>query len=185
MATTERLIVAQGGDVSTRAIAEAARIAEGTIFRVFPTKEAIIDAIFEDAFDADGFRREIGAVDPRADIKTRMVEVVAILQRRIHRIMALFSALGFRKPTSLAGQKKGARRELSSVEIAAVLEPDRDRLRLPPLESARLLQSIVMALSNPMMSHRSDAAPEEIVDVILNGIARHPLPVSHPNHADP
>src|SRR5579871_3796104 len=94
MATTERLIVDQGGDVSTRAIAEAAGIAEGTIFRVFPTKEAIIDAIFEDAFNRDAYRREVGAVNLNADLKTRMIEVVSILQRRVRRLMALFGAIG-------------------------------------------------------------------------------------------
>jgi AcrR family transcriptional regulator len=51
MAVTEKLLVERGKDVSTREIAEAAGIAEGTIFRVFATKDAIIDAIFADAFD--------------------------------------------------------------------------------------------------------------------------------------
>jgi AcrR family transcriptional regulator len=51
MAATERLLVERGKDVSTREIAEAAGIAEGTIFRVFATKDAIIEAIFADAFD--------------------------------------------------------------------------------------------------------------------------------------
>jgi AcrR family transcriptional regulator len=174
LAVTEKLIVAQGATVSTRAIAEAAGIAEGTIFRVFSTKEAIIDAIFEDAFDRDSYKRDIAAIDANAELRTRMIAVVAILQHRIRRIMALFTAIGFRKPAGMQGHKKGRRRHpFSDAEIVAILGPDRDRLRVPPAEVAGLIQAMVMALSNPVLAHRSSTGPEEIVDLILNGVARH------------
>lgn len=181
MAATERLIVAQGGNVSTRAIAEAAGIAEGTIFRVFETKEAIIDAIFEDAFDRDAFRDELSAVDRDTDLKTRMIELAGLLQRRMRRIMALFTAIGFRKPPSIHDHKRDVQRELGF--ITAILEPDCDALRLPPAEAARLLQAMVMALTSPMLTDRPDAAPEDIVDLVLNGIAR--PPVVSPSPASP
>src|SRR5438874_10581931 len=93
MAATERLIVAQGGNVGTKAIAEAAGIAEGTIFRVFPTKEAIIDAIFEDAFNYETRRAEIAAIDLKVDLETRLVALALILQRRMQRIQALLAAV--------------------------------------------------------------------------------------------
>ena len=171
MAATERLIVAQGGNVSTRAIAEAAGIAEGTIFRVFPTKEAIIDAIVEDAINPDTRKAEIAAIDPGADLETRLTELVAILQRRMRRLQALFAAIGFRKPASWQNRKAGGRHEFGMSEVAAILEPDQGRIRVPVPEAARLLFAVVMSLNNPMFGGRSDIDPKEVVDLFLNGVA--------------
>jgi AcrR family transcriptional regulator len=173
LAATESLIVAQGGSVSTRAIAKAAGIAEGTIFRVFPTKEAIVDAIFADAFDRTAFLEELAGLSTADPLETRMERVVAILQRRSRRIMALFGALGFRRPPGMDDHKPKAKphSDPALAGIAALLEPDRDRLRVAPLEAARLMQSLGIALSMPMLSNHPDYAPETIVDLILNGVA--------------
>src|SRR6187397_1003448 len=92
------LVCDHGAAVSTREIAEAAGIAEGTIFRVFPTKDAIVDALFEDAFDARGDWQRLKTVDPAMGLEACLVELVEMLQRRIGRIMALFAAVGFRQP---------------------------------------------------------------------------------------
>src|SRR5689334_20092810 len=57
VATLVPLLVERGGEVSTREIAQAAGIAEGTIFRVFPDKRSLMLAAAEEAINpADGER---------------------------------------------------------------------------------------------------------------------------------
>ncbi len=170
MAATERLITSEGSDVSTRAIAEAAGIAEGTIFRVFPTKNSIIDAIFEDAFDPEGGGDELAAVNRDADLETCLTELVTILQKRIERVVALVSAVGLRQPISPANAQN--HRKLSFSLVAEILENFRPQLRGSPEETARTLHGLVLAMTHPMLTDQPIKDSKQIVDIALHGIAR-------------
>jgi AcrR family transcriptional regulator len=174
MAATERLLIAKGKNVSTREIAKAAGIAEGTIFRVFPTKDAIIDAIFADAFDPEAARQELDSIDCQGDLESCLVQLVAAMQRRLRRILALFGAVGFRQPAGAAVDEMQKQRKLGYDAIAALLRPHSARLRTDPEEAARLLHGLVLAITHPMLTDRPIGDPAEIVDLALHGIARVP-----------
>src|ERR671931_1196638 len=63
IAATLQLVATHGTKVTSRQIAEAAGVAEGTIFRVFPDKEALIRAAVAAALDPGPVLAEIGRVD--------------------------------------------------------------------------------------------------------------------------
>lgn len=169
MAATERLLVERGQAVSTREIAEAAGIAEGTIFRVFPTKDAIVDALFEEAFDARADWDSLKTFDSTQGLEACLAEVVEMLQRRIRRVMALFAAVGFRQPQ--AKPEILEQRRLGYEAIADLLRPHAARLRASPEDAARHLHGMVLAMTHPMLTDRPIRDAREIVDLALNGIA--------------
>lgn len=170
MAATERLLVERGHAVSTREIAEAAGIAEGTIFRVFATKDAIVDALFADAFDARADWAKLRGVEVGNGLEACLVELVEMLQRRIRRVMALFAAVGFRQP--LAKPEILEQRRAGYEAIADLLRPHAARLRASPEDAARHLHGLVLAMTHPMLTDRPIDDAREIVDLALNGIAR-------------
>ncbi len=157
------LLVAHGERVTIREIADAAGIAEGTIFGVFDDKDELLSAALEAALDQGPLERALGGIDRAAPFADQLVEATAIIERRIADVWAVVSNLGpkFREE---------ARRPLPESEaLTALFEPERDRLRLPPAAAARLLRALTLSLSHPMLAGEP-APPAEIVSILLHGI---------------
>jgi AcrR family transcriptional regulator len=163
------LLLEHGTSVSTRQIAEAAGIAEGTIFRVFPDKESLIEAVVEAAFDPGPLEADLARIPASLPLVDRLEIAVGLLQRRISELGQLMAAAGLSRPPGAAARTV-LRRPPTSVEaLARLFEPDRAGLRRAPIDCALVLRAMTFAGTHPMMVEEP-TPPAEIVDVLLHGL---------------
>ncbi len=176
IAATEPLLEQFGRDVSTRQIAQAAGVAEGTIFRAFATKEALIDAVLDDVFDVRHTCDELAEIDGTLPLETRLVAAVAVLQGRLRRVFALFHSLRLRPdhdPSRFRDRQHQDNERLDAA-ILGVLGPDRDHLRIGADEATKALRMVTFALTHPMLNEHRLNEPTQIVDLVLHGILTPP-----------
>ena len=172
IAATEPLLEQFGRDVSTRQIAQAACVAEGTIFRAFATKDALIDAVLEDVFDVQRTCDELAAIDPSLDLEGRMVAAVRVLQARLRKVFALFHSMRIgpqHDRRDFRDRQRGDNDRLNAA-LTTLLEPDADRLRLPAADAANALRTVTFALTHPILGNERYTEPEQIVDLLRHGI---------------
>ena len=181
IAATGPLLEQFGREVSTRQIAEAAGIAEGTIFRVFATKESLIDAVLEEVFDNQRTCDQLALVDPTLDLEARLVSAVTILQGRLRRVFALFHTLRLsRRPPEDPEEfkrRQQADNERLNAALAALLKPDADRLRFDVTDAASMLRTITFSLTHPSLGDTRLSDAGQIVDLVLYGIGRPSTPL--------
>jgi AcrR family transcriptional regulator len=173
VAATLPLVTRYGMKVTTRQIAEAAGVAEGTIFRVFPDKEALVQAAVAAVLDPLPLLAELGGVDTTLPLPERLVEVVRILQRRLTSVFNLLFALRMFGPPNNPGDKRITNERILAA-VAAVLEPDQDQFRLPVVEVARLIRLLTFSATHPTISDGTPLTAEQIASVVLNGVRRDP-----------
>jgi AcrR family transcriptional regulator len=178
VATTLELVMESGADVSTRQIAEAAGVAEGTIFRVFDTKEELLRAAWASVFDPSALVTELGKVDRSAGLEDRLGLAVEALQAHVRRVIRVLYALrSAREPamrptprTGPPGHRHPDDAEAILAALVDLIEPDAAQLRFEPQEAARRLHLVTFAGSHPMITHGQPLTAPEIVSLLLDGI---------------
>jgi len=166
---TRPLLYVHGQSTTTKLIAEAAGIAEGTIFRSFSTKDELFEAVLEREFDPEGFLALVAEIDPALPLRDRLLSYITLLQRRFLGIFQLMAAMGMPKPPAKF-QDERARRRLHDSGLMTLIGADAERFTLPVERVVELVRGLTFAASHPHLTEQRPLTPEEIVDVLLHGV---------------
>ncbi len=160
------LLIEHGRAVTTRQLADAAGLGEGTIFRAFGDKESLIEAAVARFLDPEPLRAALRAIDPALPLEQKITEILFHMRARMEGVHGMMNALGMvgRPPIR---SEPGVLTQI----IGQVLAPDLPRLNATPERIIQFVRLIALASSIPGFSTGQDIATTELASLIAYGVA--------------
>ncbi|CCH28645.1 TetR/AcrR family transcriptional regulator [Actinosynnema sp. NPDC047251] len=177
VAATTPLLLQHGANVTTSQIAQAAGIAEGTVFRAFKDKQELIATCVRSVLAVDAelaVLAEARQVEQLPDRLSWAISAVSGYLDRTWRLMGVLRESGY-DPHRKGSEHKGPPVEmrLLSARIAELFTPDAHRMRVPAELAARLLMGLVF--TNRMQGEgfgETSADTDQLVELYLHGVLR-------------
>jgi len=158
------LLKVHGREVSTRQIADAAGVAEGTLFRAFGDKDTLISAAIERFFDPQPFRDALRGIDPDDPTEDKIHHFIEIVRIRFEGVVGFMSVLGHRGPPP--GRRPDDREWIDIVGRA--FRPD--ELAVPVELLAYYVRIIAFSTAIPSFNEPHRFTTDELVGLVTRGV---------------
>lgn len=168
------LLHEHGLEVSTRQIASAAGVAEGTIFGVFESKSQLVVCSVVKALDPQPDLDGLAAIDRSLPLRERVVLAAELVHRRfLERAHLMHAArklimVGAQDPETVA--QMAANRTKIAEAVTAVFAPDAAVLRVTPDRAAHLLLMFCGANTFGPYGEPDTFSGADLASLLLDGI---------------
>lgn len=167
VAATLPLVIEHGRGVTTRQIAEQAGVAEGTIFRVFDSKEEVIDAAIASAFDLEPYLALVADLDRSGTVDEVISRSAQVMIDRFQHVFRVLHVLGIKGPPPVAARPDWIARAVAA--HAAALAPHAAELTRPPEVVMHYVHLLAFSGSNPHLTGGRTLTADDITRLVLDG----------------